>query len=84
MYVDNFVERRIGYILEQKSKGILEIEVTHIVAKSEYNPRYTYDDIDWDENYFGNTGIAHYYGLNSIKAVKEDPYKGFNLSRYPK
>lgn len=74
IYVSNFIENRINYIEEQKKQGNLDVEVEHIIARYDYNPRYTYDDVDWDSGFYGNFFISTYYGINSIKAVKESKY----------
>ncbi len=73
-YVSDFVENRIDYILQQKALGNMELETKHFVANDKHNPRFTYDDIDWDSGFYGNIAICDYYGIKSIRATKESDY----------
>ena len=86
VYINSFIAKRTEYVLDQKSKGILDIEVERITAKNEHNPRFTYDDIQ-DKDFYGNTIFSEYHKINSIRSEKEHlvegkPYAGFNFSRY--
>jgi len=86
VYINSFIAKRTEYVLDQKSKGILDVEVERITAKNEHNPRFTYDDIQ-NEGFYGNIAFCKYHNINSIRSVKEHlvegkPYAGFNFSRY--
>jgi len=66
---------RIEYILTEKEKDNLEIEVNPIVFEpiDKHVALYGLDDIDIssDENCWLNTSIAHYFGIKSIKKNNE-------------
>jgi hypothetical protein len=58
---------RIEYIITEKEKGNLEIEVRPIEAWDRHVALYGLNDILPDENEWPNTSIARYFGLKSIK-----------------
>jgi hypothetical protein len=62
---------RIEYILTEKEKGNLEIEVNPIEATEKHVASYGLSDILTDENDWPNTSIAFYFGLKSIKSNDE-------------
>jgi hypothetical protein len=72
--VSSFVNERITNIYEQQKQGLLYIETEHLLAVDTHNPRYAVDDINWETDYFSNKSISRYYGIDSIKAVKEHQY----------
>jgi hypothetical protein len=62
---------RVEYILAEKEKGNLEIEVSPIKATDRHIASYGLSDIYSDENIWPNTITARYFGLKSIKSNDE-------------
>jgi len=58
---------RIEYILAEKEKGNLDIEVNPIKATDRHVALYGLSDVLPDKNNWPNTSIASYFGLKSIK-----------------
>jgi len=62
---------RYEYILAEKEKGNLEIEVTPIEITDFHVALYDLGDISSDKNNWVNASIASYFGLKSIKSNDE-------------
>ncbi|MDR0527944.1 MAG: DUF6056 family protein [Spirochaetaceae bacterium] len=61
-------QNRIDYILSEKEKGNLDVEVkAPIPATDRHAALYGLSDISDDENDWPNTSIAEYFGLRKIK-----------------
>ncbi|MDR2864300.1 MAG: DUF6056 family protein [Spirochaetaceae bacterium] len=73
-------ERRIAYILSQKEKGILDVEVTEPIPTSvAYGGKVAYqankymargNDITTDPTRWPNISVAAYFGINSICGIE--------------
>jgi hypothetical protein len=70
---------RTNYILQQKAKGILDIEVkAPIPTNNKHNGGYFQIDYQYngeilqDSEYWSNVGVARYFGVNTIKGVEND------------
>ena len=59
---------RVEYILAEKEKGNLDIELNPIEAKNKHVALYGLSDIYSDEIEWPNTSIATYFGLKTIKS----------------
>jgi len=64
---------RLEYILAEKEKGNLSIEVRPIIALDKHVALYGLADILDDEDEWPNPDIAEYFGIESIKANDEGP-----------
>ncbi|MCL2186379.1 MAG: DUF6056 family protein [Treponema sp.] len=62
---------RIEYILSEKEKNNLDIEVRPISATDKHVSLYGVVDLTNDENDWPNTFIASHYGINTIKSNNE-------------
>jgi len=62
---------RAEYILSEKEKGNLEIEVRPIITTNKYVALYGLLDLLEDKNDWPNTSIANYFDINSIKTNNE-------------
>ncbi|MDR1863283.1 MAG: DUF6056 family protein, partial [Treponema sp.] len=66
-------EKRIEYIMEEKERGNMDIEVkAPIPATDKHAALYGLLDIIDDPNVWPNTAIAEYFGLRSIKRLNND------------
>jgi len=80
--VSDFVNNRTSEIIRQKENGVTYIETTSIVADDIHNPRVTYDDVSSTTDFYSNQAISLYYGIDSIKAVRQDIYSEKRLTKF--
>jgi len=62
---------RVEYILAEKEKGNLEIDVRPIIAPDKHVALYGLSDLSDDKNDWPNTSIAGYFGIESIEINDE-------------
>jgi hypothetical protein len=63
---------RALYVAQQKAAGNLDVTVTVIVPKTEYNPLYKLYDVTGSPDFWANTHLADYYGVRSITGRLND------------